>query len=85
MAKEGEVRVDFRSLVLSLAAPALLHLEEEREGERDLTPARQTIEVLALLQEKTRGNLTPEEQSLLENLLYDLRMRYLKAGGHLKL
>jgi hypothetical protein len=87
MAKEGEgeTQVDFKSFVLSLAAPALLQLKEEKEGEKDLTTSRQTIEALALLKEKTRGNLTPEETSLLENLLYDLRMRYLKARGHLKL
>ena len=86
MAKEGEgeLQVDFKSFVLSLAATALLHLKEEKEGEKDLTISRQTIEVLTLLQEKTRGNLTPEEESLLENLLYDLRMRYLKATGRLK-
>ncbi len=85
MAKEGEgeTQVDFSSFVLSLAATALLHLEEKKE-EKALAPVRQTIEVLALLQEKTRGNLTPEESSLLESLLYDLRMRYLKATGDLK-
>jgi hypothetical protein len=42
--------------------------------------ARQTIEILAMLQEKTRGNLTAEETALVEKLLVDLRLRYVQAS-----
>jgi hypothetical protein len=40
------------------------------------------IEILALLEQKTRGNLTPEEQQLLEQLLYELRMRFVEASSN---
>ena len=42
----------------------------------NLLLAKQTIDILALLEEKTRGNLSPEEQDLLKHILYDLKMRY---------
>src|SRR5262245_10831708 len=73
--------IDFGTFVLSLSTSALVHLGEvaDPKGEpipQDLALAKQTIDILGMLKEKTRGNLTPEEDSLLENLLYDLRMRY---------
>jgi hypothetical protein len=43
--------------------------------------ARQTIDLIALLAEKTKGNLTGEEERLMEHTLYDLRSRYIKAAG----
>jgi hypothetical protein len=43
--------------------------------------AKQTIDLLGMLREKTKGNLTPDEEKLFENLLYDLRMRYVRATG----
>ena len=46
--------------------------------EKNLDLARQNIDLLALLKEKTKGNLTPEEQTLIDNLLYDLRLRYVE-------
>jgi Domain of unknown function (DUF1844) len=77
--------VDFHTFVLSLGSSALLHLGElERPGAdvpaKDLPLAKHTIDILAMLQEKTRGNLSPEEDKLLESLLYDLRLRYIDAG-----
>ena len=79
----------FASLVLSLSTSALMHLgmaprlegEEEGEatGEVDLPLARQSIDILEMLQEKTRGNLDDEEEKLVESALYDLRMRYVQA------
>ena len=41
--------------------------------------ARQTIDIIGLLQEKTKGNLTPKEESMLQNVLYELRMAYLEV------
>jgi hypothetical protein len=76
--------MDFHTFVLSLGSSALLHLGElERPGaegpEKDLPMAKHTIDILAMLQDKTRGNLTPEEQKLIESLLYDLRLRYVES------
>jgi Domain of unknown function (DUF1844) len=75
--------VDFHTFVLSLGSSALLHLGElERPGaevEKDLTLAKHTIDILAMLQQKTRGNLTPAEDKLIESLLYELRIRYVDA------
>ena len=58
---------------LGLAAP------QGAKPEVDLLGARQTIDTLAILQDKTKGNLTPAEQSMLQNCLYELRMAYLEV------
>ncbi len=76
--------IDFHTFVLSLGSSALLHLGElERPGaggpEIDLPMAKNTIDMLAMLQDKTRGNLTPEEHKLIEGLVYDLKLRYVEA------
>ena len=78
--------IDFSTLVLSLATSAMVHmgLVPESEGgpiERNLPLAHQTIDTLEMLQEKTRGNLTDEESKLLQSVLYELRMGYVKARG----
>jgi len=72
--------IDFGTFVLSLASSALVHLgevEDPESGEkkRNLPLARQTIDLLGMLQEKTKGNLTRDEAHYLESILYDLRMR----------
>jgi hypothetical protein len=77
--------VDFHTFVLSLGSSALLHLGELEhpdagEAEKDLPLAKHTIDILAMLQAKTRGNLTPAEEKLMESLLYDLRLRYVNAS-----
>lgn len=78
--------VDFSSFVLSLATSALYHLglvpdpETGKHPERDLPLARQTIDTLALLEEKTRGNLSEDELKLLSSVLAELRLRYVDAG-----
>jgi hypothetical protein len=76
--------IDFSTLVLSLATSAMVHLGvvPESEGgspEKNLPLAQQTIDTLELLQEKTRGNLTDDEMKLLQSVLYELRMSYVKA------
>jgi hypothetical protein len=70
--------VDFTTFVLSLATSALVSLGEVQgeDGEKvDLPIARQTIDTIAMLQEKTRGNLTGEEERLVNQVLFDLRMK----------
>lgn len=76
----------FSSFVYSLSTSALVHLGEIPEPitekmDKNLPLAKQTIDILGILQEKTKGNLTQEEEKLLDGFLYDLRMRYVKAIG----
>jgi hypothetical protein len=83
----GDLPVDFNIFVLSLNASALIHLgEAPGPGSAgvsvSLPMARHTIDMLAMLEDKTRGNLTSEEASLLHQVLFDLRMLYSrKAAG----
>jgi hypothetical protein len=78
--------LDFTTFVLSLSQAALQQLgcsgcdQDGQPGKVNLGLAQQTIDVLAMLQEKTRGNLTPTEEKLLGSLLYDLRMRYVECA-----
>jgi hypothetical protein len=76
--------IDFISFVMSLAASALMHLGEHEEGTAappvDVPLAKQTIDVIGMLREKTRGNLNADEERVVESVLYDLRMRFLKAS-----
>lgn len=76
--------INFTNFLLSLSTSVLIHLGEVKdpmtsEVEKDLPNAKQTIDLLGMLREKTKGNLTPDEEKLFENLLYDLRMRYVRA------
>ncbi len=75
--------INFATFVASLNASALLNLgaiEDPASGTRDksLPMAKQTIDILSMLQEKTAGNLSQEEESLLKNILYDLRIMYVR-------
>jgi hypothetical protein len=76
--------IDFTTLVLSFSHTVLLSLGDAPDpvtGQRtvDLPLARQTIDLIALLQEKTRGNLAGEEERTLAQALFDLRMRYVEV------
>jgi len=74
--------MSFDIFVLSLNASALLHLgDAQQPGTADLPLARQTIDILAMLEEKTRGNLSGEEERLLHQILFDLRMRYARKAS----
>ena len=77
--------VDFTMLLNAMAQPALLYLGEMAapgtEPEIDLERARMHIDLLQLLQVKCRGNLTAEEDSLLDRILYQLRMIYVSRSG----
>ena len=75
--------INFASFVLSLSSSALYHFGEipdpvTNKKQRNLIMAKQTIDILGMLKEKTAGNLAQEEDALLSNLLYDLRMRYVR-------
>ena len=75
--------INFPTFVASLNASALLHLgaiEDPSSGKKDknLPMAKQTIDILNMLQEKTSGNLSKEEEDMLKNILYDLRIMYVK-------
>ena len=75
----------FPSLLVGLATSALIHLGESPEpgapaSPPDLPAAKQVIDLLGLLKTKTQGNLENEEEALLETLLYDLRLKFVKAS-----
>jgi len=77
--------VDFGTFVLSLASSALVHLGEIQhpetpEAKENMLLARQTIDLLAMLEEKTRGNLTGEETRFLSDLLADLRLKFVERS-----
>jgi len=79
--------LSFTAFVVSLASTAAIHLGDLADPatgqtlEPNLEGAAQMIEILALLEEKTRGNLTAEERQVLEQILYELRMRFVEASG----
>ena len=77
--------VNFNSLIFSLSSSALLHLGEiadpqTGEKKKDLVLAKHTIDTIGMLKEKTKGNLTEEEEPFLESVLADLRWRYIKVA-----
>ncbi len=78
--------VSMATFVFSLSSSALVHLGEIPEPETnrtivDLAIAKQIIDTLGMLQEKTKGNLDHDEEALLKSVLYDLRMRYVQKSG----
>jgi len=83
----SEAGLSFTAFVLSLASTAAIHfgdLADPVSGERaplNLEGAAQMIDILALLEQKTRGNLTGEERSMLDQVLYELRLRFVQASG----
>ena len=75
--------VNFPTFIMSLNASALFHLgviEDPSTGQitKNLPMAKQTIDILSMLEEKTRGNLTKDEKDILKNILYDLRIAYVR-------
>ena len=80
--------LNFVAFVLSLASTAAIHFGDMPDpitgqpSEVNLDGAAQMIEILALLDQKTRGNLTAEERQILEQVLYELRLRFVKASGN---
>lgn len=92
---EGMVRKDgkcvlpevtFTAFIMSLNTSVLFHLGEiaspaTQAYEKDFVLAKHTIDTLAMLEKKTRGNLTEDEDKLLQNVIYDLKIRYVHALG----
>lgn len=75
--------ITFSSFILSLSTSALLHFGEisdpiSNKKEKNLPLAKQTIDLLGILKEKTKGNLSKDEENLLDNILFNLRMKYVE-------
>lgn len=78
--------ISFTSFIFSLSTSALIQLGEvedpiSKKQAKNLPLAKQTIDLIGLLKEKTKGNLTLEEERFLDQILFDLRMRYVRAVG----
>lgn len=76
-------QIDFATFALSLASSAQIHLglipnPVTGQSEKNLNLAKQTIDILGMLKEKTQNNLDKNEEGLLEGVLYDLRMKYVE-------
>jgi Domain of unknown function (DUF1844) len=83
-------RIDFPSYILSYYTQGLVLLGEvpnpyTNKKEEDLQSARHTVDILTILQEKTRGNLSKEEDELLDSVLYELRMKFMAKTSRIKL
>jgi len=77
--------INFPSFILSLSSSALLHFGDIPDPisgtkERNLPMAKQTIDILGILKEKTQGNLSDDEEQLIDNLLHDLRIKYVEES-----
>ena len=78
-------QLDFGAFVLSMSSSALVHLGEVPEPEsgqimENVLAAKQTIDILCMLQSKTKGNLTDQEARLLRDMLFELRMKYVQKA-----
>ena len=87
--EEEELSIDFPSFLLSMATSAMVHMGEVADpatGQpaENLQAARQTIDILTILREKTEGNLSGDEQRLLDGLLYELRLKFLSKSKVIK-
>jgi hypothetical protein len=79
-------QVCFPTFVLSLSSSALVHLGEVPDPEtgkpmENIVVAKHTIDILAMLEEKTKGNLNAEEAKLLKDMLFELRMKYVQKAS----
>jgi len=80
-----EDRLTFSTFILSLSTSVLVNLGElpdplKNENDINLPLAKQTIGLIEMLAEKTKGNLTEDEDRLIDGMLYDLRMKYIEAA-----
>jgi hypothetical protein len=84
-AEDALPHFDFSTFILSLSHSALMHLGEAPHPEtgtieKNLPLARQTIDLIGMLEEKTKGNLTGDEERLVAQILFDLRMRFVELS-----
>jgi Domain of unknown function (DUF1844) len=80
-----DFQMTFETLILSLSSTAMVQLglvpePSTNQPEQNLPAAKQTIDILEILQQKTKGNLDASESKLLDNILYELRMTYLEVN-----
>lgn len=88
MSSQPQGSIDFGTFILSLASSAMMHMglvpdPSGRPGDVNLEMARQTIEMLVMLRQKTNGNLDQSEASLLERVLHDVRIAYVEQAKKL--
>jgi hypothetical protein len=79
--------IDFSGFLFSLSTTAMYHFGDfpdpvTKESRRNLAAAKQTIDILTILKTKTEGNLDADENQLLDDILYELRMRFVKEMTH---
>jgi len=77
--------IDFSTFVMSLNASALVNLgvipdPVTGKSDKNLPLGKQTIDIISMLEEKTKGNLTPDEAKLIKGMLYDLRITYVQQS-----
>jgi hypothetical protein len=77
--------VDFNFFVLSLSSSAMMQMGVipnplTKKKEKNMEIAKQTIDIIAMLENKTKGNLTQEEDQFLSSILYDLRMKFVEEN-----
>lgn len=78
--------ITFSDFVVSLSTSAIFHFGDipdpvSQKAEKNLEAAKQTIDILGILEQKTRGNLDENEKKLMDSILFELRMRYVKEKG----
>jgi hypothetical protein len=78
--------INFTNFVLSLSTSALFHFGDFPDPatgstQKDLSAAKQTIDMLDMINEKTKGNLDEQENNLIRGVMYELKMRYIKENG----
>ena len=83
---KDDFKMDFSGFILSLNASALIHLGEipdpqSKERTVNLPVAKQTVGILELISEKTKGNLSEDEQKLIDDVIYNLRMKYIRTSS----
>ncbi|MCP4199967.1 MAG: DUF1844 domain-containing protein [Proteobacteria bacterium] len=83
--QDPDVHIDFATFVLSLSSSAAYHLglvphPEDKTSCSNLPMAKQTIDILGILQDKTKGNLTGEEERLLSEVIYNLKMAFVNES-----
>ena len=84
LSDEALGEINFSTFVISLSTQALMHLGEipdpiSGKVESEISVAKQMIDIIGLLRQKTQGNLDPGEEKLIEDVLFDLRMKYVEA------
>ncbi len=83
-AEETPPSINFSTFIISISTQALVHLGEipnplSGKAEKDISVGKQMIDIIGVLREKTRGNLDKGEEKLVDDILFDLRMKYVEA------